>query len=260
LDTCDHPVKLGSMLFTIVEPHAGHEVAYNRWYERDHFYAGCLIGPFNFAGKRWVATRDLKDRRVTSPVVSDDPARGSFLSMYWILDQHHDDWAGWAGKQVHVLHNNDRMFSHRDHVHTKLYRYGWALHRDEDGVPPELACDHPWKGLIVMIGESTGDRAVWEDGLRSHVLRDIQAGSGIALTLGFSVMPMISDAPGVEAEQGSDRQWLHLHFLDRDPAEVWDRSLSPVSRLMADAGTANVQWTSPFHPTIPGTDTHLDNL
>jgi hypothetical protein len=60
LDTCDHPVKLGSMLFTIVEPHAGHEVAYNRWYERDHFYAGCLIGPYNFAGKRWVATRDLK--------------------------------------------------------------------------------------------------------------------------------------------------------------------------------------------------------
>ena len=33
-------VRLGSMLFTLVEPHRGHEVAYNRWYERDHFYAG----------------------------------------------------------------------------------------------------------------------------------------------------------------------------------------------------------------------------
>jgi hypothetical protein len=29
---------------------------------------------------------------------------------------------------------------------------------------------------------------------------------------------------------------------------------------MAEAGTATVQWASPFHPTIPGTDTHLDNL
>ena len=50
------PIKLGSMLFTLVEPHRGHEVAYNRWYERDHFYAGCMIGPYQFAGKRFVAT------------------------------------------------------------------------------------------------------------------------------------------------------------------------------------------------------------
>jgi len=38
-------VRLGTMLFTLVEPHRGHEVAYNRWYERDHFYAGCMVGP-----------------------------------------------------------------------------------------------------------------------------------------------------------------------------------------------------------------------
>ena len=50
------PIKLGSMLFTLVEPHRGHEVAYNRWYERDHFYSGCMIGPYQFAGKRFVAT------------------------------------------------------------------------------------------------------------------------------------------------------------------------------------------------------------
>src|SRR5690606_13438681 len=30
-------VVLGSALFTLVDPHRGHEVAYNRWYERDHF-------------------------------------------------------------------------------------------------------------------------------------------------------------------------------------------------------------------------------
>ena len=39
------PIKLGSILLTVVEPRRGHEVAYNRWYERDHFYAGCMIGP-----------------------------------------------------------------------------------------------------------------------------------------------------------------------------------------------------------------------
>ena len=57
------PVALGSMLFTLVEPHRGHEVAYNRWYERDHYYAGCMIGPWLFAGSRWVVPRQLKDLR-----------------------------------------------------------------------------------------------------------------------------------------------------------------------------------------------------
>ena len=57
------PVKLGTILFTLVEPHRGHEVAYNRWYERDHFYAGCMVGPWCFAGRRFVATRACKDLR-----------------------------------------------------------------------------------------------------------------------------------------------------------------------------------------------------
>ena len=61
------PIKLGSMLFTLVEPRRGHEVAYNRWYERDHFYAGCMIGPYQFAGKRFVATAELKALRDPDP-------------------------------------------------------------------------------------------------------------------------------------------------------------------------------------------------
>ncbi len=44
------PIKLGSMLLTLVEPHRGHEVAYNRWYERDHFYSGCMVGPVQLRG------------------------------------------------------------------------------------------------------------------------------------------------------------------------------------------------------------------
>ena len=59
----DYPIKVGSLLLTLVDPHKGYERAYNRWYERDHFYAGCMIGPFLFAGSRWVAARDLKTRR-----------------------------------------------------------------------------------------------------------------------------------------------------------------------------------------------------
>ncbi len=32
------------MLLTLVDPHKGFERAYNRWYERDHFYGGCMEG------------------------------------------------------------------------------------------------------------------------------------------------------------------------------------------------------------------------
>src|SRR6478752_496182 len=69
--TAERPVRLGGALVTIVEPHKGHEVAYNRWYERDHFYAGCMIGAWNISGQRFVATKDLKDLRypADSPVI-----------------------------------------------------------------------------------------------------------------------------------------------------------------------------------------------
>lgn len=32
-------VRPGHALITMVEPHPGHEFAYNRWYEDDHFYS-----------------------------------------------------------------------------------------------------------------------------------------------------------------------------------------------------------------------------
>jgi hypothetical protein len=63
----DDAIRLGSFLFTIVEPRPGHEVAYNRWYQRDHFYSGCMIGPWTLAGGRSVATRDCKALRYPTP-------------------------------------------------------------------------------------------------------------------------------------------------------------------------------------------------
>ena len=115
----EYPVKLGSMLFTLVDPHKGKEVAYNRWYERDHFYAGCMIGPWLFAGRRWVATRELKDLRFPAegPVAVPVDA-GSYLAIYWVHADHGQEHFDWAGEQVHWLYSNGRGFAERDHVHT----------------------------------------------------------------------------------------------------------------------------------------------
>ena len=74
-----YEVTIGSALITMVEPHEGHERAYNRWYEDDHFYAGATAGPWMFAARRWVATRDLQSLRYPddSPIARPSAARSS---------------------------------------------------------------------------------------------------------------------------------------------------------------------------------------
>ena len=116
----DYPIHAGSMLFTMVDPEQGYEVEYNRWYERDHFYAGCMIGPWLFAGKRWVATRELKDLRfprVDTPVAS-PVEKGSYLAVYYVLEGKHGEHFAWAADQVVDLYSNNRGFMHRVHAHS----------------------------------------------------------------------------------------------------------------------------------------------
>ena len=133
--TSDDPIRIGTLLYTLVEPHRGHQVAYNRWYERDHFYAGCMIGAYNFAGGRFVSTAPLKELRYPTaggqiePLVP-DPQIGSYLALYYVLAGHHDEWSRWAVDQVNLLHASGRMFTERDHIHTCLYRFEWEYRRD----------------------------------------------------------------------------------------------------------------------------------
>jgi len=62
-DDPEYGVALGSILVSLLEPTPGSARDFNRWYERDHFYAGCMSGEHFFAGRRFVATRALKDLR-----------------------------------------------------------------------------------------------------------------------------------------------------------------------------------------------------
>jgi hypothetical protein len=226
-------VELGTLLFTLVEPHQGHEVAYNRWYERDHFYAGCMVGPHNFAGRRFVATTDLK--AVREP---EEPL-GTYLALYWVEKGHHDDWNRWAVDRVQWLHANGRMFGERDHIHTALYRFEHAVSRDPEGVPPALALDHPYTGLIAQRVHPS-----------FHLSRPAPD-SGIGQTLVASPLPLLTDAPSDVPRTGGD-ELLLLHFLDDDPVTVWTKEFA--------GRTDGVVWSSPFLPTIPGTDTYTDQL
>jgi len=249
------PVRLGSMLFTMVEPHRGHEVAYNRWYERDHFYAGCMVGPWLFAGRRWVATRDLKALRFgTEPDVFGGRDLGSYLAVYWIIDGHHDDHVDWALRQVQSLHAAGRMFAAREHVHTALYRFAWTARPDGDeGVPAELALDHPFGGLTATVVELAD--GVTPNDLGAYVARSFTP----ELELGFTPLPLPDGAPVTQVDAGADRRVMNLSFTSDSPAAWWDEQRAAAQRIEAD-GVGRMVWTAPFVPTIPGTDTYTDQL
>src|SRR3954464_5956438 len=98
-------ITIGSALVTLVEPHRGVEVEYNRWYERDHFYAGCLMGGGWSAGKRWVAPKPRRELRgpSDSPFLPDISA-GSYLATYWVLADMAAEAIAWGSAQVKWLH------------------------------------------------------------------------------------------------------------------------------------------------------------
>jgi hypothetical protein len=269
-------IALGSALFTLVEPHKGHEVAYNRWYERDHFYAGCMIGPWYFAGRRWVCTRDLKDMRLVggAPLFGDDRA-GSFLALYWTLKGRFRENTDWSTRQVHWLHRHDRMFAERDHIHTLLYIYRGAEARDPEGVPAELALDHPFRGLGAVMVErhGDGDARGSDDGGRGgdgdgHGDSDdtapprptLAADSPVALVLSFKGVPLPPDAPVSQpGTEGVEKRELQLWFADDEPATWWSAA-SDYAADVAESGRGVVRWASPFIPTVPGTDRYTDRL
>src|SRR4051812_12423803 len=167
----DYPVKVGTMLFTMVDPNKGHEKAYNRWYERDHFYAGCMIGPWLFAGKRWVATRELKDLRFPQDTPFAEPYdAGSYLAIYWHLENKEEEHDAWALPQVQWLYSEGRGFAERTHVHTARYQIASTVYYDDDGVPIDLALDHCYAGLAVLVVEPA--EGVSRDELRQWLESD----------------------------------------------------------------------------------------
>ena len=259
------PVKLGSMLLTLVEPHRGHEVAYNRWYERDHFYSGCMVGPYNFAGRRFVATADLKALRDPDPsAITGEPGRGSYISAYWVLDGYFDVWNRWALRQVNALHAAGRMFQERDHVHTLLYHYQWEHRREPDGVPVELALDHPYRGFVTVfidrddVGVQRGALVVAAHRAPARTdARDRRRPGGRlhARSRSRSTRPATCPArrPATTARSccGSST---------RRPRWPGSRSSPSTGAELEEAGKGTVVAALPFIPTIPGTDTYTDKL
>jgi hypothetical protein len=259
-------VKLGSILVSLLDPNPGEEVTFHRWYERDHFYSGCMVGANFFAGRRFVATRTLKDERLPKQgSMLDDVRAGSYLALYWILGGHHEETERWAVERVKALYKIDRMFTggRPMPVHAGFYLSRFAVSRDPDGVPPELALDHPYAGVGLTIWEAPSDDSVdaMFAALEERLLPESIATSGPSLCLGLSPVPLPEDSPAhVEIPDGFDRRILVVSFYPEDPAASMRSWTESVTAEMEKAGLGKLLLSAPFIPTIPGTDRYADEL
>jgi hypothetical protein len=229
-------VEVGTAVIAYIEPHEGQAAAFNRWYERDHFYAATTAGPGAFSGARWVATRACKAVRPRDTTWFGDPARGSYLTTVWLLDGTQDEWDAWVGGQMERLRADpERMFAGRDHLQTGVYRFV-REHRAAAGVSLATAIDHPFAGLALLAvppGAATETAA-------ALVHDDVPT---VATFVPERTILTTTEPPAHE---------LVLGFTPGDPLAVWRERVGP---LLDGVGFA-----SPFLRTIPGTDAYADDL
>ena len=262
----DYPVKVGSMLLTLVDPAKGYERAYNRWYERDHYYAGCLVGPWLFAGSRWVAPRTLKDRRWPAESIVARPVdAGSYVAIYWVEQGHHvDHFEEWAVPQVRKLYADGRGFPERTHVHTGLFNHLATVYRDEDPVPVELALDHHYDGLVILWWDARSGTAQELQGrLAADHLGPMLEGSDIEMAASW--VPSVPDeAPrdvpmDLGSPAGGTDRLVQLLFVGGDTEASLDR-VRTYTDGVESAGLADLLLAAPFFRTVVGTDTYVDQL
>jgi hypothetical protein len=233
-------VTIGTAIVAYIEPHEGQAREFNRWYERDHFYAATTAGPGAFAGARWVATRACKSVRPAGAVWFGDPARGSFLTTVWLLDGAQPEWDAWVARQMDALRAEDRMFAGRDHLHTAVYRYCCEV-RADDGPSAAVALDHGFAGVIAIAVPADAESA-------EACAREI-VGPELPVAVALAQERVILSQTDPPAHS------LVLGFTPDDPLEAWRSRVEPALTRLPTVGFAG-----PFVRTIPGTDAYVDDL
>jgi hypothetical protein len=259
---------LGHALITMVEPHQGHEREYNRWYEDDHFIAGAMAMPWMYAGRRWVATRELQLLRYPgTSAVAEPVTAGCYLSVYWITAGRYADHMRWTVGINKRLNRDHRVFQERTHVFTAFQDHTTTVYRDGDHGPRDIhALDHPYAGLVVEVvdAESPERRPELLAWLRDeHLPKRLAAGSPAAMVTVFAPTPLPLDRMSyVKQVEGVGTRLTLLWFLQRDPREpgVWAEHFTGLDTAVAAAGLGRVELVAPFVPTLPGTDTYVDEL
>ncbi|WP_455351189.1 hypothetical protein [Streptomyces sp. SYSU K217416] len=258
-------VRPGHALITMVEPHLGHERAYHRWYEDDHYIAGAMAMPWMYAGRRWVATRELQLlRRPEKSAVAQPVTAGAYLSTYWITDGRYDEHMKWTVGINKRLNRDGRVHQERTHVFTAFQDHEATVYRDGEAGPRDFhALDHPYRGLVLEVVDADGpeQRAELLEWLCSRQLPERLAGSPAAMVVAFRPTPLPGDRMTyVKQVEGVDTRLTLLWFLECDPRECWQERFTGLDEAVARSGLGRVELVAPFIPTVPGTDRYVDEL
>jgi len=260
----DLRVELGHAIFALVEPHRGFELAWNRWYERDHLVAAGACAPWTIATARWLATRREKALRYPKRNPICEPAeRGTFLAAIWIQRGRYEDQQSWVAEQMRILAVQRRNFDQRDVLTTAGYDHLGAVARDADGVPPELALDRRYSGVVLVWTERRPDTSL--EGLRAWLAGECLPAavekSPIAMALLFTPKPKASWWPKAAPEvPGVGERILVACFVEEDPAACFERRFAELGAALEAGGRARTLFVAPFVPVVPGVDPRQGEL
>jgi hypothetical protein len=252
---------IGSALITMVEPHLGHDAAYNRWYEDDHFNAGAMAFPWMWAGRRYVAPVPYQQVRYPADSVIAQPIEaGKYISIYWITEGQYENHLRFAVGTNHRLFADGRVFMERDHTFTSFQRYLGPIYRDDDGPRDIHSLNYPYVGLVVEVIDANDSDA--RDQLVEWLRTERKPGgdSPVAMGMMFAPMPLPGDKqPYVKDVEGVDNRITLLWFTEGDSLDAWDE-FARAGDAVAATGLGRVELMAPFRPTLPGTDRYVDEL
>jgi hypothetical protein len=267
-------VHIGAVWVSLMEPEIGHEIAFNQWYGDDHFYAGGMNLPGIFAGRRWVCPRDHQALRFARDVlVFQPPHAGCFLHLNFFARGQVDDSAVVLGDTIARLAGEGRMYVDtipRRHVFSRLQPYVGVVYAapDESGPLDIHALDHPFTGVAVQIvrtcpGRSRG--ALVDELVHRFVpARMASARATMCLIcldadLPDAVSARTSRVPSAYGDAADQRVTL-LWFVEDDLRDGWQERFAPHVGALDETGLGVLEFASPFIPTVPGTDRHVDSL
>jgi len=251
----------------MIEPEVGFEGAFNRWYSDDHFYAGGMCLPGIFAGRRWVATKELRALRYAAE--EDLAKHGCYLHTNLFSSYQLDDSYMALSKTLQGLGKEGRMYPTeipRRHLYTVLAPYETVVYRDSatDGPLDIHALDYPFAGLVLEVVDAANGhtRAELLEWLSADFIPSSIAGSSALMCLVFrhADLPDIIKSPRLplKYEEGDDRVVL-LWFVESDPRMCWE-SFVDHKESVHQSGHGEVKFVGPFIPTVPGTNRYVDEL
>ena len=249
-------LELGHALITMIEPEPATITEYNDWYERDHSLSGVLTGPGAFAFRRFVATRDLKALRspADSPVAR-PLAEGSFIALYWFERDQLSAHAEWGFPETARLYGLGRMRTDRRHVSTAYYDLVGVTGRGAKPVPAELALAHPYDALVMIWTSSPVGHEDAAAGLRASLVDETSPIGNVVTFREAPVEPMPGTIIG-ETSVDPTTVLAHCAFVN---GAIDQALVARINAAIAAVGLTPLL-VAPFVPTIPGTDTYLDQL